>query len=138
MVILDNNKKEMLINKLLFTLNFMVTTNRNFEETFDVRVIDAEEGTIKMFELMFKENKEVYIYFKRLFNGDVEMRFVVTTPEQYVRDESTLRFIVGTNDDITYCEFLDIADKIFDIVTEIEKENQYNKLNDTINSLLKY
>ena len=138
MIILDNNKKEKLINKLLFTLNFILLTNRNLEETFDIRVIDAEEGAVKMFELMFKENKEVYLYFKRLFNGDVEMRFTVASPDQYIRDESTLKFIVGTNDDIRYCEFLDTADKIFDIVTEIEKENQYKKINDTINSLLKY
>ena len=71
-------------------------------------------------------------------NEDIEIRFVVTTPEQYTRDESSLIFTVGVNDDVTYCEFLDTAEKIFDIVTEIEKENQYNKLNDTLNSLLKY
>ena len=138
MVILDNNKREALINKLLFTLNFIVSTNKDFEEMFNVRVLDAEANKIKMFELTFKENKEVYLYFKRLFNEDIEIRFVVTTPEQYTRDESSLIFTVGVNDDVTYCEFLDTAEKIFDIVTEIEKENQYNKLNDTLNSLLKY
>ena len=138
MVILDNNKREALINKLLFTLNFIVSTNKDFEEMFNVRVLDAEANKIKMFELTFKENKEVYLYFKRLFNEDIEIRFIVTTPEQYTRDESALIFTVGVNDDVTYCEFLDTAEKIFDIVTEIEKENQYNKLNDTLNSLLKY
>lgn len=138
MLILDNNKKEMLINKLLFTLNVILITSGNFEETFDIRVMDVEESTIKMFELTFKENKDVYLYFKRLFNGDVEMRFIVAAPDQYVKNETTLKFIVGINDDVTYCEFLDTVDKIFDIVTEIEKENQYNKLNDIINELLKY
>lgn len=140
MVILDNEKREMLIKKLIFTLDFIITTNKNFEDIFDVRVLDTEDNKVKMFELKFKNEESIFLYFKKLCNDDIEIRYIISSnPDNFVRDETTLRFTTGLSESgMKYCEFLGTAETIFDIVTEIEKEKQYQKLNETLNNILKY
>ena len=77
MMLLNESQKQVLVNKLKFTLTYLLKVNTNIKDIFDVRVIDSENNKVRMFELKLKDNEKSYLYFKRLYNDEFEVRYTI-------------------------------------------------------------
>ena len=137
MMLLNEAQKQVLVNKLKFTLTYLLEVNTSIKNIFDVRVIDSENNKVRMFELKLKDNEELYLYFKRLYNDEFEVRYTICSESMMVSEESTLKFIVG-EEECSDVEFKFTIEKLFIAVTEIEMERQFNKLNNSLNEMIKF
>ena len=136
-MLLNEAQKQVLVNKLKFTLTYLLKVNTNIKDIFDVRVIDSENNKVRMFELKLKDNEKSYLYFKRLYNDEFEVRYTICSESMMVSEETTLKFIVGeeeSRDD----EFKFTIEKLFIAVTEIEMERQFEKINNSLNEMIKF
>ena len=137
MMLLNETQKQTLINKLKFTLTYLLQVNTDIKSIFDVRVMDIEYNKVKMFELKIKDSENVYLYFKRMYDDEIEVRYVICSESMAVSEETTLKFTVGeeenSDNDI---EFRLTLEKLFDMVTEIEMERQFDKINKSLNDLI--
>jgi hypothetical protein len=138
-MLLNEIQKQTLINKLKFTLTYMLKMNNDIENVFDVRVLDVDNNKVRMFELKLKNDDITYILFKRLCNNEFEVRYLICSESMMASEETTLKFIVGeeegSDDDF---EFKFTLEKLFVAVTEIEMERQFDKLNNSLNELIKF
>ena len=136
-MLLNETQKQTLINKLKFTLTYLLQVNTDIRNVFDVRMIDSEYNKVKMFELKLKDVEKLYLYFKYLYNNEIEVRYVICSESMAVSEETTLKFTVGeeenSDNDI---EFKLTLEKLFDMVTEIEMERQFDKINKSLNDLI--
>lgn len=139
MMLLNEIQKQTLINKLKFTLTYMLKVNNDIENVFDVKVLDVENNKVRMFELKLKDNDTTYILFKRLSNNEFEVRYLIYSESLMASEETLLKFTVGeekgSDDDF---EFKFTLEKLFIAVTEIEMERQFDKLNSSLNELIKF
>ena len=141
MLILNKEQKQLLTNKIKFSVNFMMKTEANIDDLFNIRVYDADSDEVISFELVFKNSdKYMFMLMKSLSNDhdEYEIRFGIQESEESpFRDETTIRFFVSKdcNDNV---DFLETVQKIFKQVTELEMEKQYQKLNNAIDDLLNY
>ena len=137
MMLLNETQKQTLINKLKFTLTYLLQVNTDIRNVFDVRMIDSEYNKVRMFELKLKNVEKLYLYFKYLYNNEIEVRYVICSESMAVSEETTLKFTVGeeenSDNDI---EFKLTLEKLFDMVTEIEMERQFDKINKSLNDLI--
>ena len=142
--LLNKEQRQNLINRLKFTINFMISTGEDLEEIFDIRVFNIEEDAVVGCELTTKKlNNPVRLFMKSFSSDkkdDYEVVFSVSNEpdeDEMMVSETTLRFYVSgpckDNDD-----FIETMQYIFDKVTEIEKIKQYNNLDTAINDLLNY
>ena len=143
MLVLNKEQKQLLVNKIKFTVNFMMTTGAPIEELFNVRVLDTDSTEVLCCELTFKKSPSIFMMMKSLSNehNEYDIRFGVqeegeTEGLRYM-DETTIRFFVSEecNDNL---DFMETIREIFKQVTELEMEKQYQKLNNAINDLLNY
>ncbi len=95
MMLLNETQKQTLINKLKFTLTYLLQVNTDIRNVFDVRMIDSEYNKVKMFELKLKDVEKLYLYFKYLYNNEIEVRYVICSESMAVSEETTLKFTVG-------------------------------------------
>ena len=137
MMLLNETQKQTLINKLKFTLTYLLQVNTDIRNIFDVRMIDSEYNKVRMFELKLKGDEKTYLYFKYLYNNEIEVRYVICSESMAVSEETSLKFTVGeeenSDNDI---EFKLTLEKLFDMVTEIEMERQFDKINESLNNLI--
>ena len=137
MMLLNETQKQTLINKLKFTLTYLLQVNTDIRNIFDVRMIDSEYNKVKMFELKLKDVEKLYLYFKYLYNNEIEVRYVICSESMAVSEETTLKFTVGEEENSDNDnEFRLTLEKLFDIVTEIEMERQFDKINKSLNDLI--
>lgn len=143
MLVLNKEQKQLLINKIKFTVNFMMTTGAPIEELFNIRVLDTDSTEVLCCELTFKKTSSIFMMMKSLSNehNEYDIRFGVqeegeTEGLRYM-DETTIRFFVSEecNDNL---DFMGTMREIFKQVTELEIKKQYEKLNNAINDLLNY
>ena len=136
MMILNQNQKQELVNKLKFTLNFIVCSNEDLEKLFNIKILYNDKDKVNTFEL---SAQNTFIYFKRCYESEIEIRYTVYSEEQTFGEECSLIFVVSDkekeNNDVDK-EFMKTIDILFDTVTEIERKRQYEKINKSINSLL--
>ena len=139
MMLLNEAQKQTLINKLKFTLTYLLEVNTNIKDIFDVRVIDSENNKVRMFDLKLKDNEQTYMYFKRLCNDEFEVRYTICSESMMVSEETTMKFTVGeeegSDDDF---EFKFTLEKLFIKVTELEMERQFEKINNSLNDMIKF
>ena len=137
MMLLNETQKQTLINKLKFTLTYLLQVNTDIRNIFDVRMIDSEYNKVKMFELKLKDVEKLYLYFKYLYNNEIEVRYVICSESMAVSEETTLKFTVGEEENSDNDnEFRLTLEKLFDMVTEIEMERQFDKINKSLNDLI--
>lgn len=137
MMLLNETQKQTLINKLKFTLTYLLQVNTDIRNIFDVRMIDSEYNKVKMFELKLKDVEKLYLYFKYLYNNEIEVRYVICSESMAVSEETTLKFTVGEEENSDNdVEFRLTLEKLFDMVTEIEMERQFDKINKSLNDLI--
>ena len=143
MLVLNKEQKQLLVNKIKFTVNFMMTTGAPIGELFNIRVFDADSTEVLCCELTFKKSNSIFMRMKSLSNehDEYDIRFGVqeegeTEGLRYM-DETTIRFFVSeeSNDNL---DFMETIREIFKQVTEWDKGKQYEKLNNAINDLLNY
>lgn len=137
MILLNENQKQTLINKIKFTLTYLMSTTEDIEKVFDVRVMNSEKNEVTLFELQSKENKNTFFYIKKLYDGGIEIRYTICSNTMNFSDESTLKFNIGEKDDEDF-EFVSMIEKMFKLVTEIEMRKQFEKLNSSINDLIRF
>ena len=136
-MLLNETQKQTLINKLKFTLTYLLQVNTDIRNIFDVRMIDSEYNKVKMFELKLKDVEKLYLYFKYLYNNEIEVRYVICSESMAVSEETTLKFTVGEEENSDNDnEFRLTLEKLFDMVTEIEMERQFDKINKSLNDLI--
>jgi len=134
MDLLTVEMKTMLAKKLLFTLNFILTTNENLFKIFDLQVLDIIDGEVVRFDLIFREENDAYISFKRLTTGDIVMVYQLISSSKGI----TNKFEIFVDRHDIYREYYEALNKLFEIVTEMEREEQFQKMNSSINRILKY
>ena len=139
MMLLNEAQKQTLINKLKFTLTYLLEVNTDIKDIFDVRVIDNENNKVRMFELKLKDNEQIHMYFKRLYNDEFEVRYMLCSESMMVSEATTMKFTVGeeegSDDDF---EFKFTLEKLFIKVTELEMERQFEKINNSLNEMIKF
>lgn len=142
--LLNKEQRQNLVNRLKFTINFMISTGEDLEDIFDIRVFNIEDDSVMGCELTTKNlNKPIRLYMKSFSadeKNDYEVVFSVNNEPEYddmIISETSLRFYVSgpckDNDD-----FVETMQYIFNCVTEIEKKKQYASLESAINDLLNY
>lgn len=134
MDLLTVEMKTMLAKKLLFTLNFRLMTNDDFFRIFDLRVIDIIDNEVVRFDLVFKEEQEVYISFKRISNGDVVLTYQLVSSLNGTMN----KFEIYINSSGIYSEYFGMVNELFEIVTDIEREEQFKKMDSSINRIMKH
>lgn len=134
MDLLTVEMKTMLAKKLLFTLNFRLMTNDDFFRIFDLRVIDIIDNEVVRFDLVFKEEQEVYISFKRISNGDVVLTYQLVSSLNGTMN----KFEIYIDSSGIYSEYFGMVNELFEIVTDIEREEQFKKMDSSINRILKH
>ena len=142
MILLNEEQKKAIINKLKFTLNFMICANENIEEIFEINVQDAVKGEVKVFSLSYKD--DISIWFKD-YNDSFEVNYILESEDDKFMPEGHITFLVyredaemGDNGCNVDMDFIRTVDKIRDRVTELERNKQYEKFNSSINNLLHY
>ena len=92
-----------------------------------------------MFELKLKDNEQIHMYFKRLYNDEFEVRYMLCSESMMVSEATTMKFTVdeeeGSDDDF---EFKFTLEKLFIKVTELEMERQFEKINNSLNEMIKF
>lgn len=134
MDLLTVEMKTMLAKKLLFTLNFRLMTNDDFFRIFDLRVVDIIDNEVVKFDLVFTEEQEVYISFKRISNGDVVLTYQLISSLNGVMN----KFEIYIDSSGIYSEYFGMVNKLFEIVTDMEREEQFKKMNSSIDRILKH
>lgn len=134
MDLLTVEMKTMLAKKLLFTLNFRLMTNDDFFRIFDLRVVDIIDSEVVRFDLVFKEEQEVYISFKRISNGDVVLTYQLVSSLNGAMN----KFEIYIDSSGIYNEYFGMVNELFEIVTDIEREEQFKKMDSSINRIMKH
>ena len=134
MDLLTVEMKTMLAKKLLFTLNFRLMTNDDFFRIFDLRVVDIIDNEVVRFDLVIEEEQEVYISFKRISNGDVVLTYQLLSSLNGVMN----KFEIYIDSSGIYSEYFGMVNELFEIVTDIEREEQFKKMDSSINRILKH
>lgn len=135
MDLLTVEMKTMLAKKLLFALNFRLMTNEDFFKLFDLHVLDIIDGEVVKFDLIFKEESEVYITFIKLNTGEFIVHYRLIS--SLVNGVSN-RFEVFVERSSIYSEYIDTINKLFEIVTEMEREEQFKKMDSSINRIINH
>ena len=134
MNLLSVEMKNKLAKKLLFTLNFMLLNEDDIFNIFNLIVLDIHDDKVARFDLVIEDKDETHIIFKRITNGDVVLIYQLVTPGEEVIN----KFEIYVTSDGLYGEYHDTIKTICEMVDEKEREKQFQKLDTSLNNLLRY
>jgi hypothetical protein len=132
MDVLNNEMRNTLARKLLFNLNFMMITHENLFDKFNLSINDAIENKVVRFDLI-RKNASMYISFKRLSNDE----FTVEVHGMNKDNGTTDVFVIYVNRDSDFEEYYNCIMQLFNIVTEKARIEQFERMEASINELLK-
>ena len=132
MDLLNNEMRTVLARKLIFAINFMMTTQENFFDKFNLVILDSMENKVVRFDLYNAEDTNMCISFKRLGEREFQISYQLINKE----DGTVHSFKLFTDDKEENVEYNKTVVDLFELVNEKARQDQYDSLEKSLNKLL--
>ena len=137
MNMLNENMKNELARKLLFTIRFKLLTEKDFFKVFNLVIFDIKDCKVTKFDLSIEygEEEEIHLTFKLMDDESIGILYQILSKET---GRVMNRFEIFVEPEGPFNEYHSTIKDIFEMVDNKERERQFKLFNSSITDLLKF